>query len=262
MQQQLSPVPSTVQVVENTQQNTPTIPPPPKINTEKEELIKMLRDTSTTSTMKKQVPPSLSQVANKPIENDIDVLANEGDGKQLQLVKGVGAVALWAGIINAVTSKKKGTKDDSNPPPSSSSYYEPSSPPLVELKTPKPPSSEPPIRSPSDKRLTEMLGLLEDDLQELNKNLELLENDLYDLNEDLDSLQEDQGGGGGGSNQPWVSDASANTISGGSYLDSLAGSGQFEPKRSGTGLQSYLGGLGGAPPLEFDYDDYTAAMEE
>eukprot|EP00984_Skeletonema_dohrnii_P017220 scaffold7799_cov94-Skeletonema_dohrnii-CCMP3373.AAC.4 len=266
MEQQPKQVPpptlSSVQIAENTKQQ-PQTPPSPKINTEKEELIKMLRDTSTTSKITKEAPPPLSQVADT---NNNDLMMNEVDQKQLQLFQVVGVGALGAGLVNSITAKKgdgddnnNSSEGDNNPPllPSSSTS-EPSSPPLVKLKSPKPPS-EPPI-SPSDATLNEVLGLLEDDLQELNKNLEILENDLNELNTDLDSLQDEDGD----SSLPSGGGASATSVSKGSYLDSLPSTGsQFELKRSGTGFQSsYLDRLGDAAPLEFDYSDTTSKMEE
>jgi len=260
--QQVPPPPTlpSVQIAENTKQQ-PQTPPSPKINTEKEELIKILRDTSTTSKITKEAPTALSQVADT---NNDDVMMNEVDQKQLQLFQVVGVGALGAGLVNSINSKKEDEDDNNssegdNDPPllPSSSTFEPSSPPLVKLKSPKPPS-EPPI-PPSDATLNKVLGLLEDDLQELNKNLELLENDLNELNTDLDSLQDEDGD----SNLPSAGGASATSVSKGSYLDSLPGGNQFELKRSGTGFQSsYLARLGGAAPLQFDYSDTTTKMAE
>eukprot|EP00984_Skeletonema_dohrnii_P032824 scaffold27640_cov84-Skeletonema_dohrnii-CCMP3373.AAC.7 len=260
-QQVPPPTLPSVQIAESTKQ-PPQTPPSPKINTEKEELIKILRDTSTTSKITKEAPPPLSQVADT---NNNDLMMNEVDQKQLQLFQVVGVGVLGAGLVNSINSKKgngddyNSTEDNNNPPllPSSSTS-EPSSPPLVKLKSPKPPS-EPPI-PPSDATLNKVLGLLEDDLQELNKNLELLENDLNELNTDLDSLQDEDGD----SNLPSAGGASATSVSKGSYLDSLPSTGsQFELKRSGAGFQSsYLARLGGAAPLEFDYSDTTTKMEE
>ncbi|KAK1748097.1 hypothetical protein QTG54_000036 [Skeletonema marinoi] len=262
--QQVPPPPTlpSVQIAENMKQQ-PQTPPSPKINTEKEELIKMLRDTSTISKITKEVPPAISQVADT---NNDDYMMSEVDQKQLQLFQVVGVGVLGAGLVNSINSKKEDEDDnsssegDNNNPPllPSSSTFEPSSPPLVKLKTPKPPS-EPPI-PPSDETLNKVLGLLEDDLQELNKNLELLENDLNELNKDLDSLQDEDGD----SNLPSAGGASATSVSNGSYLDSLPSTGsQFELKRSGAGFQSsYLARLGGAAPLQFDYSDTTTKMAE
>eukprot|EP00985_Skeletonema_marinoi_P014780 scaffold7523_cov124-Skeletonema_marinoi.AAC.1 len=261
--QQVPPPPTlpSVQIAENTKQQ-PQTPLSPKINTEKEELIKILRDTSTTSKITKEVPPAISQVADT---NNDDYMMSEVDQKQLQLFQVVGVGVLGAGLVNSITAKKTDEDDNNssegdNDPPllPSSSTFEPSSPPLVKLKFPKPPS-EPPI-PPSDATLNKVLGLLEDDLQELNMNLELLENDLNELNTDLDSLQDEDGD----SNLPSAGGAFATSVSNGSYLDSLPSTGsQFELKRSGAGFQSsYLARLGGAAPLQFDYSDTTTKMAE
>ena len=247
-------------------------PPPIIINTEKEELIKMLKDTSKTSkvTKQQQAPPSISPavVVGQPVksdDNNIVVMATDLVEELLHQIQLIGFGAVGAGLYISLNSKKgDGSSDtivnndgDSNksPMPITSSKTESSSspPPLTTTEQFKPiPPSAPPIY-PTEIKLKKELRLLEDDLLELNKNLELLENDLYELNDDLESLQDD-------SNNVAPTDTAVSTAS---YLDSLAGSNQFElNNRSGVvGFQSsYLGSLGCAAPLEFGYEDSTTLM--
>lgn len=220
-QQQVPTTLPSVQVVDQSTQQRQS-----KINTEEEEYVKMLSETSTTSAVKtKPALSAVSQVAVKPInDDDDDVKANEANNEKLFQVIGVGAVG--AGWINLIISKRGNDRYDID------GVCEDS----ILVRTPTP---------PPELGLDQVLGFLENDL-------EVLENDIYELNGDIDLLQDQ------GKNLPSADVTFAATGSTGSYLDSLSSSKkkQFDSNRPGMGFQSsYLGGLGGAAPLEYDYKD-------